>query len=66
MTIQHHTEPLVHRVEEVSEMLGTGINQTYAAIRRGEIPSIKVGRRILVPRQKLLDMLNGGGFDAAK
>jgi excisionase family DNA binding protein len=58
-------EPLVHRVEEVSELLGMGLNQTYQAIARGEIPSLKIGRRILVPRQKLLDMLNGG-TDAAK
>jgi excisionase family DNA binding protein len=58
----HNSEPpLVHRVEEVSEMLGMGLNQTYAAIARGELPSIRIGRRILVPRQKLLDKLNGGG-----
>jgi excisionase family DNA binding protein len=60
------SEPLVYKVEQVSEMLNLGLNQVYEGIRRGEIPSVKVGRRILVPRRKLLDMLNGEGSDAAK
>jgi excisionase family DNA binding protein len=62
----HNTEPPVYRVEEVSEMLGMGLNQTYRAIARGELPSIKIGRRILIPRQRLIDKLNGGGPDATK
>ena len=52
-------------VTETSELTGLGLNQTYEAIRRGELPSIRVGRRILVPRQKLLDLLNGDGPSAA-
>jgi excisionase family DNA binding protein len=60
------SKPLVYKVEQVSEMLNLGLNQVYEGIRRGEIPSVKVGRRILVPRRKLLDMLNGEGSDAAK
>jgi excisionase family DNA binding protein len=55
------TEPLTLTAEEVSKLLRMGLNQTYAAIQRGEIPSIKIGRRILVPRQRLLAMINGGG-----
>jgi excisionase family DNA binding protein len=31
----------------------------YAAIRRGEIPSVRLGRRILVPRQPLDQLLAG-------
>jgi excisionase family DNA binding protein len=33
----------------------------YEAIRRGEIPSIRVGKRILVPRAKLHAMLGHNG-----
>jgi excisionase family DNA binding protein len=69
MTTQGHEcrcsePPLVYRVEQVSELLGMGLNQTYQAIARGELPSVRLGRRVLVPRQKLLDVLNGGGTDA--
>jgi excisionase family DNA binding protein len=61
----HDTEPLTYTVEETSRLIPLGLNQTYEAIRRGELPSIKIGRRILVPRQRLLEHLNGGGPDAA-
>lgn len=54
-------ELLTLTAEEVSKLLPLGLNQVYEGIRRGEIPSIKIGRRILVPRQRLLDMINGGG-----
>ena len=57
-------EPLTYTVEETAALLGgLGINQTYAGIKRGDIPSIKIGRRILVPRARLLAMLNGDPED---
>ena len=59
------SEPPVYQVEHVAELLGIGINQCYSAVRSGAIPSIKIGRRILIPRARLLAMLNGGGSDAA-
>jgi excisionase family DNA binding protein len=37
-------------VAEVSARLGIGLNQTYEAVRRGEIPGLRVGKRLLVPR----------------
>ena len=40
-------------VSETAVRLGLGRNATYEAIRRGEVPSIRVGRRILVPRDAL-------------
>jgi excisionase family DNA binding protein len=55
------TEPLTMTVEEAARALGIGKNQCYEAVRRGELPSISIGRRILISRQKLLDMINGGG-----
>jgi excisionase family DNA binding protein len=58
-------ESLVLTVEEAKPLLhGMGKNQIYAGIARGEIPSIKIGRRILIPRARLLAMINGGDADA--
>jgi excisionase family DNA binding protein len=62
----HDTEPLTYTVEQTKDLVGLGLNQTYEAIRKGELPSIRIGRRILVPRQKLLDMLNGDRSDATR
>lgn len=62
MTARRDTEPpLVLTVAEAKPLLrGMGINQIYEGIRRGEIPSIRIGRKILIPRAKLLELLNGG------
>jgi excisionase family DNA binding protein len=37
-------------VEEAAELLGISRALAYEAVRRGEIPSLRIGRRILVPR----------------
>jgi excisionase family DNA binding protein len=49
---------LVLTVSETARILGIGRNQAYGAIRRGDIPSIRMGRRILVPRHALEQLLN--------
>jgi excisionase family DNA binding protein len=45
--------------------LRIGKNQCYAAVRSGELPSIRIGRRLLVPRQRLLEYINGVGASDA-
>lgn len=49
--------PAVLTVEEAAEVLRIGRSAAYAAVRAGEIPSIKVGRSIRVPRHLLEVML---------
>lgn len=43
-------EPAVLTVDEVSQALRIGRRQAYAAVEAGEIPAIRVGRSIRVPR----------------
>jgi len=43
------TENRVYTVEEVAKVLRTGRSATYEAVRRGEIPSIRVGRFYRIP-----------------
>jgi excisionase family DNA binding protein len=45
-------------VQETAQRLGIGRNQAYEAIQRGEIPHIKIGKRILVPEAAFARMLN--------
>ena len=40
-------------IPEVAEALGIGLNQAYEAAKRGEIPTIRIGKRILVPKAAL-------------
>ncbi len=44
-------------VDETASALGISRNAAYEGVRRGEIPSIRVGRRLLVPRAALERML---------
>ena len=50
-------ERLTYTIEEVADMLGIGRSSAYQAVRTGEIPTIRVGRRLLVPRVALERML---------
>ncbi|HUY08376.1 MAG TPA: helix-turn-helix domain-containing protein [Candidatus Dormibacteraeota bacterium] len=44
-------------VEEAAVVLGIGRSGAYAAARIGDIPVIRVGRRLLVPRAALEALL---------
>lgn len=43
--------------DETAEILRLGRNSTYEGIANGEIPSIRVGRRVLVPTASLRRLL---------
>lgn len=58
-------EPLVHTVEEAARILRIGRQKAYESAQTGELPTIRFGRRILVPRAKLLELVNGGGLASA-
>ena len=51
--------PATMTVREAAEALGVGLNQAYGAADRGEIPSIRIGGRILIPRSALARLLEG-------
>jgi excisionase family DNA binding protein len=46
-------------VEEAAKRLGLSRPAAYEGVRRNEIPSIKIGRRILVPIAALERMFAG-------
>jgi hypothetical protein len=56
------TEPVVS-VERAGQVLGLSRGSAYEAVRRGEIPSLRFNRRVVVPTARLLAML--GVDDAA-
>ncbi len=49
----------VMTVEEAAEFLRISRNSAYDAVKRGDIPSIRIGRRVLVPRIAFEKMLSG-------
>ena len=46
-----------YTVDEAAEILGIGRNGAYEGVKSGEIPSIRIGKRILVPKAALDRML---------
>jgi excisionase family DNA binding protein len=52
-------ERLTLSVEEAAALLGISRAFAYEAVNRGEIPSIRIGRRVLVPKATLQRMLGG-------
>ena len=44
-------------IEQAAQVLGLGRTAAYEAARRGEFPTRRLGRRIIVPVPALLDWL---------
>jgi len=51
--------PVVYSVEEARKILRLSRGLMYEAIHNGQIPSVKVGRRILIPVAALNRFLDG-------
>lgn len=47
-------------VTEAANMLGISLPKMYEIVRMGRIPSIRVGKRIVLARQAILDWLKEG------
>ncbi len=52
-----NTDRLVFTVNEARQKLGISRGLTYEAVRTGKIPSIRIGRRILIPKAALQRLL---------
>jgi excisionase family DNA binding protein len=52
---------LVFTVEEAAQLLGISRSFAYEAVQRGEIPSMRIGKRILVPKAALQRHLDSIG-----
>jgi excisionase family DNA binding protein len=52
-------EPLVLSVSEAAALLGISKDLAYDLVRTGEIPSLKFGRRLVVPKRRLLARIDG-------
>lgn len=51
-------------VPEAARLLGVGERTYYAAVRRNEVPAIRIGRRLVVPGAALERFLVGEGGGA--
>ena len=54
----HQRNSSVYTVDQVSEILGISRTSAYKAVHNGEIPSIRIGKRILVPKSEVQYIVN--------
>jgi excisionase family DNA binding protein len=52
------TTRLTLSVEEAGELLGISRGLAYELVRKGELPSLRLGRRLVVPRAALQSILS--------
>jgi excisionase family DNA binding protein len=58
---------LVYTVEEAAALLQIGRSAAYEAARRGELPTVRIGRSLRVPRHALEALLGlENGHDPAE
>lgn len=50
---------LVYSVKEVAGILNLSRNSVYSACLSGEIPCLRIGKRILIPKIRLEQILHG-------
>jgi excisionase family DNA binding protein len=46
--------PLLLKVDEVGKLLGLGRSRTYEMMASGQLPVVRIGTAVRVPRQRLL------------
>ncbi len=57
--------PLTMTVSEAAALIGLSESATYDAVGRGELPAVRIGRRILIKRIELLAMFPGSDLGEA-
>ena len=50
--------PLTLRVEDLMPILGIDRNTAYELVRSGQIKSLRIGRKIRIPKAEVLAFLN--------
>ncbi len=62
--MESSNEQLVLTPEEARKLLRCSRGVIYEGIRRGTIPSRRISpRKIIIPKHRFLEWLNGGGGD---
>ena len=56
-----NSERLTYDVKTAAKLIGLSKNSAYQACLRGEIPCLRIGKRILIPKVQLEQLLHSNG-----
>ena len=54
-----HKETLTYSVKQLAECLGIGLSKTYELVKQPNFPALRIGKRIIIPKEALNDYLAG-------
>jgi len=52
-------KPLTLTIPQAAELLGISVSKAYEAARVGDLPTVKIGARVLVSRRRLEELIDG-------
>jgi excisionase family DNA binding protein len=53
------SDRLVYSVKEAAQLLGLSLTGCYNCIAAGEIPAVRIGKRVVIPKARLEALLQG-------
>jgi excisionase family DNA binding protein len=56
--MEMETEKLTYSPQEAAVMLGLCLNTIYKLLKRGQLQSVKLDRKILIPRTEIERLIN--------
>jgi excisionase family DNA binding protein len=56
---RHEPQPLTLTIPQAAELLGISASKAYEAARAGDLPTVKIGARVLVSRRRLEELIDG-------
>ena len=57
--------PATMTVEETADALGIGRTLAYELVTRGELPALRLGRRIVIPRSAIEELVKARTIQAS-
>jgi excisionase family DNA binding protein len=63
---KNQEKPIYSSVEDLARELGISRQKAYTELRAGHIPSIRLGRRFVIPRAAIAEWLRTAGTPASK
>jgi excisionase family DNA binding protein len=54
-----HLHALTLTIPQAAQLLGISVSKAYEAARAGELPTLRVGARVLISRRRLEELIDG-------
>ena len=54
-------QSLTLTIPQAAQLLGISVSKAYEAARSGQLPTLRVGSRVLISRRRLEELIDGPG-----